>query len=200
MGMDARTGTGRRGRGRRRRTRSAGFRTRAMIAAAIRAAAPLALAAALTTLTLHTASAQNAAPAAEPKPPAAHHKARPIAKPAAAQPAATQPAAAPNTPAPNTPAPDSHAAAGPEPDLAYGAYQRGFYLTAFAFATRRVEEKNDPKSMTLLGGLYAQGLGVAQDDKKAAEWYTLAAARGDREAMFALAMFGLQGRAGPRRS
>ena len=28
-------------------------------------------------------------------------------------------------------------------DLAYGAYQRGFYITAFAIATRRVEEKSD---------------------------------------------------------
>ena len=38
----------------------------------------------------------------------------------------------------------------------------------------------------------------ASDDAKAAEWYKLAADRGDREAMFALAMFRLQGRAGPR--
>ena len=35
------------------------------------------------------------------------------------------------------------------------------------------------------------------DDKKAAEWYKLAAARGDREAMFALAMFRMAGRGGP---
>ena len=54
------------------------------------------------------------------------------------------------------------------------------------------------KAMTLLGELYANGLGVARDDKKAAEWYRLAADRGDREAMFALAMFHLGGRAGPR--
>ena len=52
--------------------------------------------------------------------------------------------------------------------------------------------------MTLLGELYANGLGVPQNDKKAAEWYKLAADRGDREAMFALAMFSLAGRAGPR--
>ena len=42
--------------------------------------------------------------------------------------------------------------------------------------------------MTLLGELYSNGLGVAQNDLKAAEWYKLAADRGDREAMFALAM------------
>ena len=52
--------------------------------------------------------------------------------------------------------------------------------------------------MTLLGELYANGLGVGRDDNKAADWFTLAADRGDREAMFALAMFSLAGRAGPR--
>jgi len=76
-------------------------------------------------------------------------------------------------------------------DLAYGAYQRGFYITAFAIATRRVEEKGDVRAMTLLGELYARGYGIARDDAKAADWYRLAADRGDREAMFALAMFHL---------
>jgi TPR repeat protein len=100
---------------------------------------------------------------------------------------------------PGTPA----AAAGPsqsarEPDIAYGAFQRGSYLTAFSEATRRVEEKADPKAMTLLAELYAQGFGVAADDKKAVEWYRLAVGRGDREAMFALAMFHFAGRAGIR--
>ena len=84
-----------------------------------------------------------------------------------------------------------------EPDLAYGAFQRGHYITAFREATRRVEEKDDPKAMTLLGELYADGLGVPNDDKKAADWYKLAIDRGDREAMFALAMFRMTGRAGP---
>ena len=67
--------------------------------------------------------------------------------------------------------------------------QRGYYLTAFNEATKRVDEKQDPKAMTLLAELYANGFGVKQDDAKAAEWYRLAADRGDREAMFALAMF-----------
>ena len=78
-----------------------------------------------------------------------------------------------------------------EPDLAYGAYQRGYFLTALAEATRRVDEKGDPKAMTLLGELYADGVGVAQNDAKAVEWYRLAAARGDRDGMFALAMFNI---------
>ena len=85
-----------------------------------------------------------------------------------------------------------------EPDLAFGAFQTGFYLTAFGIAINRIEAKKDPKAMTLLGELYTGGLGVPQNDGKAAEWYKLAADRGDREAMFALAMFRVQGRAGPR--
>jgi TPR repeat protein len=94
------------------------------------------------------------------------------------------------------PAPAPAPAAAAEPDLAYGAFQRGYFLTAFREATKRVDEKGDPKAMTLLGELYADGLGVPNDDKKADEWYRLAAARGDREAIFALAMFRLTGRAG----
>ena len=82
-------------------------------------------------------------------------------------------------------------------DVAFGAYQRGHYLTAFAEATKRVAA-GDAKAMALLGELYANGFGVPRDDKKAAEWYALAADRGDREAMFALAMFRIGGRGGPR--
>jgi uncharacterized protein len=90
------------------------------------------------------------------------------------------------------------AAQAAELDLAYGAYQRGYFLTAFDFATRRVADKTDVKAMTLLGELYSGGFGVPQNDAKAAEWYGLAAGRGAANAMFALAMFRLQGRAGAR--
>ena len=112
---------------------------------------------------------------------------RPIAKPAA-------------TPAQAAPVQQNSDAAlsAQQPDLAFGAFQRGYFLTAFAIATKRAVDDNDIKAMTLLGELYADGLGVAQDDKKAAEWYKFAASRGDSNAMFALAMFSLNGRAGPR--
>jgi TPR repeat protein len=90
------------------------------------------------------------------------------------------------------------ARAGLGPDLAYAAYQQFHFLTAFAAATQRVGEFADPKSMTLLAEIYANGEGVPHDDKKALSWYQLAADRGDREAMFALAMFRLQGRGAPR--
>jgi TPR repeat protein len=85
---------------------------------------------------------------------------------------------------------------GHEPDLAYGAYQRGYFLTAFAEATRRVQEKGDPRAMTLLGELYSNGLGVPLDEVKAAKWYKLAADRGDSDAMFALAIFHISRRGG----
>jgi len=84
---------------------------------------------------------------------------------------------------------------GPALDLAYGAFQRGLYLTAFAEATKRIEaDPKDGAAMTLLGELYANGFGVRQDWAKAAEWYRLGAARGDGQAAYALAMLTLDGR------
>ena len=103
-------------------------------------------------------------------------------------------------PAPKAAVPSKEVAApkNDSADLAFGAYQRGYYLTAFNEATKRVDEKQDPKAMTLLAELYANGFGVKRDDAKAAEWYRLAADRGDREAMFALAMFRIGGRGGAK--
>lgn len=81
------------------------------------------------------------------------------------------------------------------PDLAYGAYQRGLYVTAYREALLRLERnKADASAMTLLGELYNQGLGVKLDAKKAAEWYQLAATRGDANALAALGLMALDGR------
>jgi uncharacterized protein len=82
-------------------------------------------------------------------------------------------------------------------DSAFGAYQRGYFITAFKEATE-LAAKNDPQSLTLLAELYANGLGVGRDDAKAAEFYQRAAALNDAQAMFALAIFRFQGRGGPR--
>src|SRR5207344_1485458 len=128
------------------------------------------------------------APAATPAHPS-HPAAPKHVKPSVVRPAATAAAPAPQ-PAPPSP--------GREPDLAYGAYQRGYYLTAFQEATKRVNDKADPRAMTLLAELYANGLGVPNNDGEAAKWYKLAADRGDREAMFGLAMFRFRGRGGPQ--
>jgi len=76
---------------------------------------------------------------------------------------------------------------GTEGDLAYGAYQRGLYLTAFLAATERLEDDPaDAPAMTLIGELYRDGLGLPRDLERAREWYALAAGLGDPHAEFAL--------------
>ncbi|MBN9045685.1 MAG: sel1 repeat family protein [Rhizobiales bacterium] len=78
------------------------------------------------------------------------------------------------------------------PDLAFGAYQRGLYLTAFNLAMPQAEA-GDAASQTLVAEIYARGLGVPADQKKAAEWYGKAAAQGVTEAEFRYAALLLQG-------
>jgi uncharacterized protein len=81
------------------------------------------------------------------------------------------------------------------PDLAYGAYQRGLYITALREATARLERNpEDAAAMTLLGELYNQGLGVAANPATAMEWYRLAARRGDPHALLSLGLISLEGR------
>jgi TPR repeat protein len=93
--------------------------------------------------------------------------------------------------APGTPAPG--------PDVAYGAYQRGLYLTALREATAILaRDPNDAAAMTLIGELHNQGLGVRQDSVKAAEWYRLAAARGEPHALAALGLMAIDGRGMPK--
>ena len=60
-------------------------------------------------------------------------------------------------------------------DTAYGAYQRGQYITAFPRGDEADRGGTEGCSGdTLLGELYNQGLGIQQDPVKAAEWYRLA--------------------------
>src|SRR6266540_3602439 len=131
--------------------------------------------------------------------PSARQTASKPARPPAAKPVSQPPSQAPEQTISASPAWTPPPVSGNEqPDLAFGAFQRGHFLTAFAEATRRVSETGDAKAMALLGELFANGFGVMRDDKKAADWYALAADRGDREATFALAMFRLSGRSGPK--
>ncbi len=89
--------------------------------------------------------------------------------------------------------------ANPNADAAYGAYQRGRYVTAFREATKRIEANpKDAAAMTLLGELYNQGLGVKQDPKRALEWYRLAAAQNDAHAMASLGLMAMDGRGQPK--
>lgn len=80
------------------------------------------------------------------------------------------------------------------PDAAFAAYQRGAYITAIKSAIARIDlNPNDAAAMTLLGALYADGLGAPQDLKSAGVWFRRAHERGDVNATFALAMASLRG-------
>ncbi len=77
-------------------------------------------------------------------------------------------------------------------DLAYGAFQRGYYLTAVQLA-EPLANLGDPAAQALLGEIYSRGLGVAQDLKEAARWYKAAATAGNVEAQFRYAMMLIEG-------
>lgn len=82
-------------------------------------------------------------------------------------------------------------------DEAYGAFQRGYYLTAFQKALPRAQ-LGDPAAQTLIAELLSQGLGVRQDQKNAAFWYGKAAEGGSPTAMFKYALEQMEGRDVPR--
>jgi uncharacterized protein len=82
-------------------------------------------------------------------------------------------------------------------DEAYGAYQRGFYVTALDLALPRAQ-LGDPAAQTLIAELVSQGRGVKRDLKKAVFWYSKAAEGGDASAMFKYALILMEGRLVPQ--
>ena len=72
-------------------------------------------------------------------------------------------------------------------DEAYGAFQRGFYITARNLALPRANS-GDAAAQALLAEIYARGLGVARDVETAAIWYEKAAEQGVPEAQFQYAL------------
>lgn len=78
-------------------------------------------------------------------------------------------------------------------DPVYAAFEAGRYMETKALA-EQAAGKGDATSITLLGQLYEQGMGVPQDFGKAAEWYAKAAELGDVHAQFALGMMLVEGR------
>lgn len=78
-------------------------------------------------------------------------------------------------------------------DLAYGAFQRGLFATAFDYALP-LAEKGDPAAQTLIAELMTRGLAVKRDMKGAAFWYAKAAAGGDPAALFKYALMLIEGR------
>jgi len=83
------------------------------------------------------------------------------------------------------------------PDPAYGAFQRGLYITALNLA-RPKAEAGDAAAQTLVAEIYSRGLGVKQDQKEAAKWYRLAAEQGVAEAQFQYALMLRSGHFVPR--
>jgi TPR repeat protein len=68
----------------------------------------------------------------------------------------------------------------PQGDLAFGAYQRGYYLTALREAEKRLSANpKDGAAMTLIGEIYHDGFAVKRDDVEAARWWRLASTFGD---------------------
>ena len=76
-------------------------------------------------------------------------------------------------------------------DEAYGAFQRGLYLTARNLAMPRAED-GDAAAQALLAEIYSRGLGVARDVEMAALWYEKAAEQGVPEAQFQFALLLLE--------
>ena len=133
------------------------------------------LASLLMTMAGATAQISLTPPAAQPpaNPPAAKKEAPKPKAPTAAKKSAATPTPAPAPAAPLKPAittkPTATPAPSPSPtaafedpnvDIVYGAYQRGLYKTAYDLAITRAQYNGDAKAMTMLGELYANGLGI----------------------------------------
>lgn len=82
-------------------------------------------------------------------------------------------------------------------DEAFGAFQRGLYLTALNLALPRAE-KGDPAAQLLAAEIYARGMGVPVNPVEAARWYGRAAEQGVTEAQFRYGAMLLQGKHIPR--
>lgn len=82
------------------------------------------------------------------------------------------------------------------PDSAFGAFQRGLYITALNIALPRARE-GDAAAQTLVADIYARGLGVPQNPGEAAKWYEKAAAQGVAEAQFQFALILMDGKLVP---
>lgn len=85
--------------------------------------------------------------------------------------------------------------AAPGGDLAFGAFQRGYFATALSEAMKRLAKNPaDGPAMALIGEIYAQGLAVRRSEEEAVKWDRLASQAGNREATFSYAMALLGGK------
>ncbi len=77
-------------------------------------------------------------------------------------------------------------------DKAIASLQQQDYITSLKLLTP-IAEDGEARAQALLGHLYAEGLGVAQDQQQAVYWYELAAMQGLAEVQFDLGNFYLNG-------
>ncbi|HHF3795903.1 TPA: tetratricopeptide repeat protein [Haemophilus influenzae] len=73
------------------------------------------------------------------------------------------------------------------------ATTRGDYQTTFKFLLPLAEQGN-AQAQLMLGNMYANGLGVKQDDVEAVKWYRKAAEQGDANVQFILGSLYLLGK------
>jgi TPR repeat protein len=119
------------------------------------------------------------------------------ASPDPGQPATSAPAPdrfgdEPANSAPSADTPDPNRFGGKPADAAYGAYQRGLYVTAYNLALPRARN-GDAAAQALVAEILARGLGVPRNPVEAAKWYSLAAEQGVPEAQFQYALMLLDG-------
>jgi TPR repeat protein len=80
----------------------------------------------------------------------------------------------------------------PGDDAAYEAFDQGQYLTALELGVKAAE-RGEPAAHTLVGRIYADGLGTSKNLPLAARWYARGAELGDPEAMFAYGLMLAEG-------
>jgi len=78
-------------------------------------------------------------------------------------------------------------------DPAYEAFEQGYFITALELAVEAAK-RGEPQAHTLVGRIYAEGLGTPPNAPLAAQWFARGAQLGDSEAMFALGMLLVHGR------
>lgn len=78
-------------------------------------------------------------------------------------------------------------------DAAYTAFDQGQYLTALKLA-KAAALKGEPQANTLIGRIYAEGLGVNKDEKLAVDWFRRGSELGDVQGSFALGLMLAEGR------
>jgi TPR repeat protein len=121
----------------------------------------------------------------------------PAAKPGSGKLIKTMPQGG-DAPAPAAPpkASSTHVKQSPHSDdAAYEAFDQGKYITALQLALKAAE-RGEPQAHTLVGRIYADGLGTSKNAQLAAQWYARGAELGDPEAMFAYGVMLASGQEG----